>query len=214
MATFLLFLVVVAIYVAFLLWCLAPLARWSKRPRGRWLRVLLGLLLLSANLSPLLALPVMLLISVFSHQALERFIAVALFPRTLPIYVLNVRDRASASATMVEVAYPIEIGGVRYAPVVRTACTPRRMIDLGDFGINIQYSDQYPTASGGEFVGQAGNATIALDASSQLCPPALRGRLRLGVYPDYRASPGTGLKVYVVRGEADKVAALPAALLS
>jgi hypothetical protein len=203
MSTFVFFIVAVSIYVAFLLWCLAPLVRRPEWSPGRRLRVSLGSLLLCAMFLPLLVWPIAAIISTFSLQAGERFMAVALFPRTLPIYILNVHDRASATATVVEIVYPIEIGGARYAPVVRTACIPRRMISI-DKAVDIQFFGQYPTASGGDFSAQVGNATIALDASNLLCPVALLGRLHPGLYPDYRAGIGSGPRVYVVRGEADK----------
>jgi hypothetical protein len=202
MTTFLGFVVAVAVYIAFLLWSLAPLVR-RRRGAGGWLRIVLGLLLLSANLLPLLGLPVVLVASAFGRETGEGALAVMLFPRTLPIYLHNVHGRASASATVIEIAYPMVIAGVRYTSVVGTACMPRRMLSI-DKAVDIKSFENYPTASGGAFVGLAGNATIAIDASSQLCPPGLMGRLQPGTYPDYRSRIGSGLTVYVVRGEADK----------
>jgi hypothetical protein len=201
MTTFLGFVVAVAVTIAFLLWCLTPLVRRRRGACG-WLRIVLGLLLLSANLLPLLALPVVLMASAFGWDTGERATAVVLFPRTLPIYLRNVHDRASATATVIEIAYPMAIAGVRYTPVVGTACMPRRMLSI-DKAVDIHHFDNYPTASGGAFVGHAGKATVAIDDSSQLCAPGLMGRLQPGPYPDFRTRVGSGLTVYVVRGEAD-----------
>src|SRR5262245_37204788 len=133
MLTFVAFLFSVAGYIVFLVWCLSPLVRRPRRRWLGWLRVILGVLLLAANLTPLFALPIWLPIYVFAPQAERWLTAVILFPRTLPIYVQNVIARASATATVIDVTYPIEIAGTRYAPVVRTACTVRTMIDI-DYG--------------------------------------------------------------------------------
>src|SRR2546428_11637207 len=123
MATFVIFLLAVAVYIGFLGWCLVPLVRRPRRRWAGWLRVVLGLMLLGAILLPPLALPIQLPVYAFDPRAEWWLTAVALFPRTLPIYVFNVVDRGRATATVIDVRYPIAIGGVRYAPVVRTACT-------------------------------------------------------------------------------------------
>src|SRR5262245_26816997 len=106
MTTFAGFIAAVVLYVAFLIWCLLPLV-WRRRWRGRWLRVSLGVVLLSANLLPLLGIPVVLMASVFGTRVAERAWAVILFPRTLPLYVSNRRDRENTDAVVIEISYPI-----------------------------------------------------------------------------------------------------------
>jgi hypothetical protein len=196
MATFVAFIATVAVYIVFLLWCLAPLLRRPRRRWMGWLRVGLALLLSGAVLWPLLASPILLPIYAFNPSAGRWLTAAVLFPRTLPIYVRNVMDRKSATATVIDVSYPVEIGGVRYAPVVRTACTTRRMVDI-DFGA-LQSFETFPTASGGDLAAKGANFILALDQSPQLC-----SHLK-GLQPGTWNTSALLLRVYVIRGEADK----------
>jgi hypothetical protein len=151
--------------------------------------------LLAGSAWPLLGWPVLLPIYTIAPKFGALLSPASLFPHTVPIYASNILDRGQATATIVDVAYSITIGGVRYAPVVRTACTSRTMVDV-DYG-SLQFFDKFPTASGGELIAQAGDATLVLDQSPQLCE-RLR-RLKLGPLVDVPLR-----RFYVVRGEADK----------
>jgi hypothetical protein len=203
MSTFVLFILAVIFYILFLLWCLAPLARAAKVRWFNWLRIALGVLVLCAVFLPPVVSPIILPIAVIDQAAAERVVAIALFPRTLPKYIANVRDHASAIATVVEISYPIEIAGVRYAPIVRTACTRRRLVSI-DKGVEIRSFANYPTASGGELSARAGSAVIALDQSHNLCSMVLMERLEPGPLPDDRTRAGFAPAVYVIRGEAEQ----------
>jgi hypothetical protein len=203
MWTYIGFILAVTAYATFLLWCLGPI---FKRPKWRklgWLRVTAGLLLIAANLSPLFGLPILVLISAYSSHAADRFMAVMLFPRTLPTYMLNVRDRARTAALVVEIAYPISIGGVRYEPLVRTACTVRRIVNV-DRIESIRVTEDFRTASGGEFAAQSASGIVALHQSNELCGMAKKGQLQPGPFPDWRNRVGPAPSVHVVRGEADE----------
>jgi hypothetical protein len=198
MATFLIFLGAVAVYMAFVLWCLTPLfrvPRWLP-----WPRLTVGFMLLGANVFPPLAWPFTWPAYASSEEAGYRLTAIILFPLTLPIYLTNVHRRSNATATIVEIKYPIAINGTRYAPVVRTVCTERGMISI-DFGAEIKGFANYPTASGEDFFARTNDAVLAVAQSNQLCSMVQHGRVTPGVIP----APtwvGFPLTVYVVRGEA------------
>ena len=66
--------------------------------------------------------------ALFSNTAAFYLFDVILFPWTLPTFIENIRARASATAYVIEIAYPIEIAGIRYAPVVRSVCGTRKII--------------------------------------------------------------------------------------
>jgi hypothetical protein len=200
MLTLVAFVLTVAAYVVVVLWCLVTLAKAGRR-LVQWVRaivVLAGLLLLGANVSPVFALPVLLPIYAFGPRVGDWIMAVALFPRTLPIYVENIVQRASATATIIDVAYQIDIDGIRYAPVVRTACTKRSMVDVD--ALQLHSFDHFSTASGGEFVAHAGNVTLALGQSDLCWMPGVNQQ-QPGPFPDRWSWIGP---VYVVRGDADK----------
>jgi hypothetical protein len=205
MLTFIIFLIAVALYALFLLWCFAPLLRRAKRRWLGWLRVVFGGLLLGSNFVPPLAWPIIIPTAMVSTAAADLLMAVIHFPYTLPMFVANVQARASATATatVIDINYPIEIAGVRYAPTVRTACTSRKMFTI-DKGLEIHTFAEYLTASGGELVARAGEALIALDQTDNLCSMARAGRLQPGTFPDFRTRIGVGPWIYIVRGEADQ----------
>jgi hypothetical protein len=203
MLAFVVFIVAVTVYITFLLWCFAPLVRKPKHRWTVWPRLIVGSLLLGANFIPLLAWPFLWPIYAFGQQAPERALAIVLFPRTLPIYIGNVIQHASATADIVEIEYPISIDGIRYAPVVRTACTARGLIAI-DKGTQILSFSQYPTAFGGELVAQTKDAIVVIAHSNQLCSMVRAGKLKPGPVPDYRSWIGFPLTVYVVRGQADQ----------
>lgn len=198
---FAVFLILVAVYVALLLWCLAPpFIRDKMRPRD-WLRFSVGAALLAANISPLFAFPVAMPLAFAGTEVSQRLVAVMLFVRTTPRYIANMINRSNAAATVVEVTYTIEIAGVRYMPVVRTACTTRKTVDV-DKGVEIHTFNNIPTASGGEFFAQAGDGAIALN-QSDICKMIRAFRLKDGAPPDFKARSGIGQRVYVIRGKAD-----------
>jgi hypothetical protein len=172
-----------------------PLLRRAKRRWLGWLRVTLAFVLLGANGLPLLAMPIVGPVLSISHAAGEYLFTVILFPWTLPYYIENIRTRASATASVIEIAYPIEIAGVRYAPVVRSVCGSRKMLWV-DKGMVIQTRNA-PVVIGREFVGQAGDAIIAIDQPvGDLCSLARHGVGR---------SPNTFTpRVYVLRDAADQ----------
>jgi len=170
---FVVFLIAVALYIGFLLWCLSPLVRRTKRRWLGWLRVALAFLLLTANGAPILAMPIVGPVALFSQAASEYLITVVLFPWTLPYYIENIRTRASATANVIEIAYPIEIAGVRYAPVVRSVCSTRKIL-WADKGLVISARNSF-VIMGQEFVGQAGSAIIGIDQPvSELCSQVRR----------------------------------------
>jgi hypothetical protein len=160
--------------------------------------ILLPIYAIAPGVGALLGWPVLLPILLPIHAVGPKFEvlldAAWLFPHTVPIYVSNILDRGQATATIIDVTYSISIGGVRYAPLVRTACTARKIVGVGYGGL--QFFDKFPTASGGELIAQAGDATVVLDQSSQLCD-RLRN-LKLGPLGD------VAVRIYVVRGDADK----------
>lgn len=192
---FALFILAVGAYVAFLAWCLFPIVR----PRGqRWLgrlRIAVGLMLLAANVVPPLALPLLLPIHYVNESAGERLQAVILFARTVPIYVHNVLERDRTTAGVVDIRYPIEIAGVSYGPVVRTACTTRKMLDL-DKGILPMVFEKFPTWVGGVLVARVGPSIIAIDHGYEVCSNLRKGGIDLDRLQQKR--------VFVVRGEAEK----------
>jgi hypothetical protein len=198
--TFVTFLTVVTLYVALLIWCFRPLVRWPPAFRAR---LLVGAVLLIASIFPLLALPFELVFLKFGQSMRGYPIAVALFPRTLPAFTENILDRETATATSIEVTYPVEIAGVRYSPVQRIACTTRKMYAI-DKGVDVQFFADYPTASGGQLVTRAGDAIIAVDHSN-LCQYLKAGRLQIGALPDHYNAPYIFQQIYVVRAEADKI---------
>ncbi len=189
---FVLFLLAVAAYAAFLVWCFLPIIRPFGRRWFRWLSVAAGATLLAANLSTVFALPLISPIHYISEVFANDLLAVVLFPRTLPIYVRNVLDRQQTTAHVVDVRYPMEIAGVRYAPVVRTACTTRRMLGL-DKGNPILFTN-FPTSAGGELVARAGTDVIAF--LDPICPDPKTGEIN--------SKPPRIWNVFIVRGEAEK----------
>jgi hypothetical protein len=202
MPTFVFFVIAVVLYLAFLLWCFAPLFRRARRRSLGVLRVMTGVLLLGANVFPPLAWPILLPVAAGSELAAERVLAVVMFARTLPVYVANMRDFREKTATVVDILYPLEIAGAHYAPVITTACTRRRMLSL-DKGIEFHLFEDYPTAAGGGFLALADSAVVSFDPPANLCSMAFTGRLQPGPFPDYRTRIGWSPVVYVVRGEAD-----------
>jgi hypothetical protein len=87
MLTFVLFIVAVALYAIFLLWCFMPLLRLPKRIGIGWLRVSLGAMLFAANFVPPLAWPWLIPLAALDMRTAERALAIVLFPRTLPNYL-------------------------------------------------------------------------------------------------------------------------------
>lgn len=190
---FVLFLLAVSAYVAFLVWCFLPIFRPFGRRWVRWLRVAAGVMLLAGNISPIFAWPLLLPINYISGPLAEQLQAVVLFARTVPIYVRNVLDRQHRAAHVVDVRYPMEIAGVRYAPVVRTTCTTRRMLDL-DYGVAPIFFANFPTPVGGELVGRAGTDIIAFYGPK--CPDRKTGQID--------SKPPQLQSVFIIRGEAEK----------
>lgn len=189
---FVLFLLAVSAYVAFLVWCFLPIFRPFGRRWVRWLRVAAGVMLLAGNLSTVFALPLILPINYISEALANELLAVVLFTRTTPIYARNVIDRLHTTARVVDIRYPMEIAGVRYAPVVRTACTTRRMLGL-DKG-NPVYFANFPTSVGGELVARAGADVVAfLDPT---CPDPKTGQID--------SKRPRLWNVFIVRGEGEK----------
>lgn len=201
MTQFVLFNIAVGFYVVFLTWCLMPLIVRSRRRLG-WLRVLGAVWLLGANVFPPFAWPIVRPVSGIGYRAGQFLYAVALFPRTLPIYWSNLLGRERAPAAVVEIAYPIEIAGKHYAPVVTTKCTMRRMLS---WEFEFHYFKEYPTTiSGSELVARAGGALIVIKSNHNLCSMALRKGLPLGTPPNARSLTGWAPTVFVIRGEAEK----------
>ncbi len=192
---FLIYLLSVGVYICFLVWCLAPIVRQRGRAWLRRVRVAVGLGLLAGNFIPLLLLPVFLLVGLLGEPIAQHAQATVFFVRTLPTYIENVRERGMSPARIVDIRYPIEIGGVRYAPVVRTSCVYRRAWAL-DKGISLKLFASYPTAEGGQFLARAGNAIVAIDHAREVCADALRRPVDL----DRLQQRG----IFVVRGEADQ----------
>jgi hypothetical protein len=203
MFTFGLFLLAVGLYLLFLLWCLAPVRR-MPRPRARdWLRLFLGLWLLSANIAPIFVLPLLLPLGLFSPALIERAIAVTMFVRTVPIYVGNALARGAAPATMVEIEFPFIIAGTRYRPRLQIACTRRKMLSVDKFAEVIIF-EKFPTLVGRDLVGQAGDATVVIGPPNGFCSPTAETQLAVGPYPQFRKGFGLGPSVFLIRGEADK----------
>jgi hypothetical protein len=198
--TFVTFLIIVTLYVALLLWCFWPLVRKPLTFRPRYL---LGVLMLAATVVPLLTLPLELVFLKYFENMRGYAIAVALFPRTLPAFVDNILDWKTATATLIEITYPIEIAGVHYSPVQRIACTTRKMYAI-DKGIDVQFFKDYPTASGGQLVARAGDAIVAVDHSN-LCQYLKAGRVQIGALPDHSNAHYIFQQIYLLRGEADKI---------
>lgn len=199
MTEFVLFNIAVGFYVIFLAWCLMPLIARSRRRLG-WLRVLDAVWLLGANVFPPFVWPIVQPAFRFDDGAARFLYAVALFPRSIPLYWSNLLTRGSTASAVVEITYPIEIGGKHYAPVVTMNCTTRRILAWeGDF----HYFKNYPTASGNDLVARSGDALIVIDQSN-LCSMVLRKGIPLGTPPNYRSLTGWGPTVFVIRGEAEK----------
>jgi len=185
-------------YAAFLLWCFLPVIRLRMGHWLGWLRVFVGVLLLGANIIPILSWPFLLPVAATYTPGVDRLMAVLFFPRTLPKYLMNIYESWYATATIVDVKYPIEISGIRYEPVVRTACVYRRALSL-DKGLAFVSFNKFPTSSGGVLSAYAGHSIVALDHSYNICSHGLRKGLSRGPLPDL----GTGSPVvYIVRGEA------------
>jgi hypothetical protein len=198
--TFVTFLIIVALYVALLLWCFWPLVRKPLAFRPRYL---LGILMLAATVVPLLTLPLELVFLKFFENMRGYAIAVALFPRTLPAFVDNILDWKTATATLIEITYPIEIAGVRYSPVQRIACTTRKMYAI-DKGIDVQFFKNYPTASGGQLVARAGDAIVAVDHSN-LCQYVKAGQVKIGPLPGHNAAHYIFQPIFLFRTEGENI---------
>lgn len=203
MLTFGLFLLAVALYALFLLWCLAPLRRFPRAGLGGWLRIVLGLWLLTANLIPLLALPFLMPLRLIDRTLAEKSFAIPLFVRTLPIYVRNVLAHDSATATVAELEFRINIGGKHYRPRLTIACTRRRMLSV-DKMVDVHVFENYPTLTGGDFIGRADNAIVVAGPPNNFCSPTEDTPLIPGPYPRFKSGFGLGPSVFVIRGEADK----------
>ena len=200
MLTFVTFLIIVALYVALLLWCFWPLVRKPLAFRPRYL---LGVLMLAATVVPLLTLPLELVFLKFFENMRGYAIAVALFPRTLPAYVENILDWKTATATLIEITYPVDIAGVRYSPVQRIACTTRKMYAI-DKGIDVQFFKDYPTASGGQLMARAGDAIVAIDHSI-LCQYLKHGHMQIGPLSVHNAPHYVFRPIFLLREDADKI---------
>lgn len=197
---FAIFVVCVIAYVLFLGWCLLALVHSGGPLWTRVLRVVVGLPLLGAIFFIPLAWPFLIMIQkVGGESAWEYALAVVLFPRTLPIYVRNELTHGDQKARVVSVTYPINIAGVRYAPVVQTECTQRELIML-DKGIGIQVRPKFTTAAGGVLLARAGDAFVALDHGFAICS-ALEQQGR--VDPAYMRR----LPTVIIRGPKDNVRA-------
>ena len=88
----------------------------------------------------------------------------------------------------------IEVGGIYYRPVVRTACTTRKTDDL-DKGVEIHTFNNIRTASGGDFFAYAGDSAIAFN-QNHICGVARKE----GPLLDFGSGVGN---IYVIRGEAE-----------
>ena len=132
--------------------CLTPLVRVSDSYKPNWFRVIPGFLLLGANMLPPLAWPVVFLTGIFlDDRTVERLTtAVPLFVRTLPIYISNLAAWSFSTASLVEIAYPIEIAGIKYRPVLQMGCTTRRMVSI-DKAVSIHFFNDFPTLSGDSY---------------------------------------------------------------
>lgn len=200
MLTFILFAALVAVYVAFLLWCFAPIISKQRRRGIACLSVPLGLVLLGANLIPLLAWPILLPLAIIDSMSTQRLYGITLFPWTLPRYISNIYRYKNATATVIDVKYPIEISGVRSEPLVRTACTTRRGISL-EKGVAIRPFEKGTTASGGELLARAGDAILAINHSYSICLNARRMQFQ----PDaFSIREGGRPAIFVVRGKANQ----------
>jgi len=203
MLTFGLFLVAVALYLLFRLWCVAPL---RSIPRGRvtdWLRIVLGLWLLAGNIAPIFVFPLLLPLGLFSAALIEKSIAVTMFVRTVPIYIGNVLARDTAPATTIEIEFPLVIAGTRYRPRLQIDCTHRKMISVDKLADVIVF-ERFPTLVGRDLIGQAGDATVVIGPPNGFCSPTAETQLAVGPYPQFRKGFGLGPSVFLIRGEADK----------
>ena len=203
MLTFGLFLLAVALYVLFLFWCLAPLRHFPRAGAAGWLRIVLGLWLLCANIAPIFILPLLLPLGLFGPALIEKSIAVTMFVRTLPIYIGNVLARDAAPATTIEIEFPLVIGGTRYRPRLQIACTHRKMLSV-DKLVEVIVFERFPTLVGRDLIGQAGDATVVIGPPNGFCSPTAETQLAMGPYPQFRKGFGVGPSVFLIRGEADK----------
>jgi hypothetical protein len=203
---FAIFLAAVAIYIAFLIWCFAPLRRFPRVGFTGWLRLALGSMLLAANISPIFALPVLLPVAHASHAISPPFagkiLTVVMFMRTAPIYISNVVDRVKVTATVFEVEFPLTIGESRYRPRLRIVCTHRQMISA-DKGVRIVAFEQYPTIVSDDLVAKIGTTTVVFGSPGYFCSPTDDKKLEVGPYPRFRDGIGPP-SVFVLRGEADR----------
>ena len=195
--------VALALYLALVLWCLTPLVRVSDSYKPNWFRVIPGFLLLGANMLPPLAWPVVFLTGIFlDDRTVERLTtAVPLFVRTLPIYISNLAAWSFSTASLVEIAYPIEIADIKYRPVLQMGCTTRRMVSI-DKAVSIHFFNDFPTLSG-TVLASAGDATIVIDQPNGICSMVKHGRLSPGSFPHSIFSIGSGPVLYVIRGKDD-----------
>jgi len=197
MILFISFLVAVLLYLAFLYWCFSPLLGRKKRRATDWLRIVAGIMLLGANIFPPLAWPVLMPIAALSATAPDRLATVLLFPRTVPNYVMNILASASATATVIDVAYPIEIAGIRYAPIVRTTCAKKRITRISNY-VSVRNAKGTAITGGGLFT-RLGQDIVSLRHAKTLCSMANIGELKSGTAVSRLAN----MTIYLVRGEAE-----------
>lgn len=178
------YLILVALYVGLIAFCLSPLVRRRGPIWIRTLGAILGFMLLGASALPPLAFPVLYPAYQFGGESgLERVQSATLFARTLPIMIENIRERTNRSTMLVEIAYPIEISGHQFEPVFHTVCTTRRTILL-DKGAGIMDRPAYPTAIGGTGPVIAGDALVFTSKGLELCSLLMLGKLQTGPIPD------------------------------
>jgi hypothetical protein len=194
------FILAVLVYVSVLAWLLAPLVCW-RSAKWRKLRVAAGITLLVANVVTPLFFPIVWPVYAVSSGAGDFVMAVLLFPRTLPLYVRNILAWQRAPSLVIEAAYPIELSGRRYVPVVRIACAKRGVLLFDKFQ-SVPVAS-FTTSVGGGILARAGNDIIGLDDSQALCSTALHHPLKLGPFPGHRVWIGNGPRLSVVRGNAE-----------
>jgi hypothetical protein len=187
--SFYLFLIAVALYAAFVFWCLAALFRKEEKGPINWVRFGIGILLISPNFFPPLTF-------LFATGAVKAD-AVTFFPYTAPKYFANVLKNSTSEATVIDVTVPIQISGVRYAPVLKLACSKRSAVsfDKGD----IHSFAEFPTISHGQIAARVVNDVLAISFDKNLCDLALRGKLAVGILPGRPEWVGKLPEVNVIR---------------
>jgi hypothetical protein len=187
--SFYLFLIAIALYAGFVFWCLAALIRSEEIGPIYWVRFGIGLLLISPNFFPPLTF-------LFATGAVKAD-AVTFFPYTAPKYIANVVKNITGEATVINVTVSIQISGVRYAPVLKLACSERSAVsfDKGD----IHSFAGFPTISHGQIAARVGNDVLAISFDKNLCALALRGKLAVGILPGRPEWAGELPKINVIR---------------